>query len=256
MRKYLKIALITAVIIIVIGPLLALAFLYVGLHGGLRGAMLSLKPRPDLERADIKGKREKLRAEIESAFVRVMGNTEFIAREASSYDVCYDGVHTWTMVDEYAHRCTLRLTRFYGFDDSFRDKMIAFEHRILAAGWDQGRTFRFKSGYPMEYYMTNYYDVRHGRHPTVADVPVQVVARPLGYHSDSARLQMEIVWAEQEARSNGIAVNALNLVQRSSAYVKFFEQLDLREGSEVLAEVTRGHKYVLALAISGHYVDD
>jgi hypothetical protein len=143
-----------------------------------------------------------------------MANTEFVAYETSSQDICYDGTHNQTRVDEFAHRCTLRLTRFYGFDDSFRDKMIEFEHRVLAAGWDRGRW----DG-PMENYMTNYYDVRHLRN------------------------------------NPSMAVNSLNVVQRYFT-VPFFEQLNLREGNEVLEQVTRVHKYVLAVAIHGNYFRD
>jgi len=248
MRRYLNVVLITAAIMIVTAPILAWAFLYVGFRGGIRGTILSLKPRPNLERDDIKERRSKLRVEIDSAFVEVMANTEFVAYETSSQDICYDGTHNQTRVDEFAHRCTLRLTRFYGFDDSFRDKMIEFEHRVLAAGWDRGRW----DG-PMENYMTNYYDVRHLRNnPSMA---VDFVARPRGYHSDSGKLQMKIAWAERASQRNGVGVNSLNVVQRYFT-VPFFEQLNLREGNEVLEQVTRVHKYVLDVAIHGNYFRD
>ena len=247
MRRYLKVVLITAAIIIVTAPLLGGAFLYVGFHGGIRGTILSLKPRPNLERADIKERRSKLRAEIESSFVQVMANTEFVAYETSSQDICYGGTHNPWRVDQFAHRCTLRLTRFFGFDDSFRDKMIEFEHRVLAAGWNVGRW-----GGSMENLMTNYYDVRHLRNnPSMA---IDFVARPHGYYSDSGQLTMRIEWAERGS-SNGPGVNGLNFVQRGFTDFPppFFRQLNVHEGHEVLTKVTRDHKYVLAVAIYGHY---
>ena len=252
MRRYLKVVLITAAIIIATAPLLALAFVYVGLHGGIRGTILSLKPRPNLERADIKETRTKLRAEIESAFVHIMAHSEFIAYETSSQDICHDGTHNTLRVDQFAHRCTLRLTRFYGFDDSFRDKMIEFEHRVLSEGWNVGRW-----GGSMENLMTNYYDVRHLRNnPSMA---VDFVLRPHGYYSDSGQLTMRIEWAERASQRNGVGVNSLNVVQTgftTSFPPPFFRQLKLHEGHEVLAKVTRDHKYVLAVAIYGHYFQD
>jgi hypothetical protein len=252
MRRYIMAALITAAIVIVATPLLGLALIYVGFHGGIRGAILSLTPRPNLERDDIKGKRAKLRAEIESAFVEVMANTEFVAYETSSHDICYDGTHTSVRVDQFAHRCTLRLTRFYGFDDSFRDKMVDFERRVLAGGWDFPRW----GGWPMEGYMKNYYDVRHLRkNPSMA---VDFVARPGEYHFDDGKLAMRIAWAERASQRDGVGANSLYAVQRSSSSLtpKFLEQSNVHDADEVIERVTRDRRYVLAVAIYGHYFED
>jgi len=252
MRRYLKVVLITAAIMIVTAPLLALAFLYVAFHGGIKGTFLSLKPRPNLERADIKERRSKLRAEIESAFAHIMDKSDFIVFETASYDACYKGTHTSPMPDNFAHRCTLRLTHFYGFDDPFRDKMIEFEHRVLSEGWNVGRW-----GGSMENLMKNYYDVRHLRNnPTMA---VDFVLRPNGYYSDNGQLTMRIEWAERESKRDGVGVNSLNVAQTgftTSFQPPFFRQLKLHEGNEILAKVTRDHKYVLAVAIYGHYFQD
>ena len=70
------------------------AFIYVAFHGGIKGTYLSLKPRPNLERADIKEKRTKVRAEIETVFANIMDKSDFIAVDTAVHDVCYKGTRT------------------------------------------------------------------------------------------------------------------------------------------------------------------
>ena len=101
--------------------------------------------------------------------------------------------------------------------------------------------------------MKHYYDTRERRNnPSMA---VDFVAHPAGYHSDTAQLQMRFAWAERESKRDGVGVNSLYVVQRYST-VPFFQQLNLRDGNEVLEQVTRNHKYILAVAIDGHYFQD
>ena len=150
--------------VVVALPLLAVMFFYVFLNGGIYGTILTMKPRPNLESPGTKRDRARLEADLDGAFQRVSANMDFARYEESKHDVCYSGENSFMRSEGYANRCTLQVTRFYGFDGDFRQKMIDFEKRIIVAG----RHFGLGNGdgrdcFPnnsMEYYMLNYYDVR------------------------------------------------------------------------------------------------
>jgi hypothetical protein len=184
-----------------------------------------------------------------------MANAEFMAYEVSSQDQCYDATYGLLPYDgyagmrprfnahddDYAHRCTLHVTRFYGFDDSFRDKMVDFERRLLAAGWN----IPIYSGESIEFYMTHYYDTR------LPNTTVDRVPRPTRYYSDSAQLMIRIAWTERGSQTGALALTGMQYVNES--VFPFFRQGDFHEERQVFSKVTRDHKYVLAMSIEGHY---
>jgi hypothetical protein len=267
MRKYLKAVLITALVavavIIASWLLLYSIFGNTWLFGGLKGVLMTLRinARPNPEGPDIKNRRAKFVAQIESAFVRLMANSDFTFSETSSHDICYDGSYSWLNLGysntEYAHRCTLSLTRFYGFNGNFRDKMIEFEQRVIAEGWNSPANAAYNPDKPMESYMRSYYDSPNSLYRRLLRegsmrATVDSVAGPIGYHS--AQFQMLIRWAERTSQY----ADSLNSWVRShgGAGKRFFDKSDLHDGYEVLKKVTQDHQYVLAVTINGHYFED
>jgi len=150
--------------VVVALPVVAVMFFYLVLNGGICGTILRMKPRPNLESPGIKRDKAGLEADLDDAFQRVVANMDFAHYGESKHDICNSGENNFMRSQGYAHRCTLQVTRFYGFDGDFRQRMIDFEKGIIAAGWHfglgngDGRS-RFPSD-SMEDYMLSYYDAR------------------------------------------------------------------------------------------------
>jgi hypothetical protein len=234
--------------IAVVLPLLAVAFFYVALNGGVYGTILNMKPRPDPDSPGINRDRAKLEADIDAAFQRVVANTDLAYYETSKDDACYDGVNNFKISDGYAHRCRLRVTRFYGFDGDFRQKMIDFEKGIIAAGWH----FELGNGdgrytHPsdsMESYMLVYYDTRpYGT--------VDHVAGPLGYSKGA--FDLRIKWAERNTTDRRSLKDLQSVTENMTRYYK---QQSLQDVDDLFRRVTRDHRYVLAIAIEGNYFEN
>jgi hypothetical protein len=226
-------------------PLLAIASFYVVINGGIANTIRNLKPAPDLAGAALKSDRARLAAEIDSAFQGVVANPGFVYYATSTHDRCYGGQNNFHMTEGFAHRCTLRLTRFYGFDGDFRQAMIDFEKRSLAAGRKLGRNDATSPGEQnMAYMMSHYYDVR-------PNVTVDQIARPLGYNRDN--LVLVIGWAERATRY----FDSLAAIQRMDfGSLPSYDETSFRTGNEFFKSVTQDHRYILGVAIYGHYFEN
>jgi hypothetical protein len=234
--------------VVVALPLLAVMFFYVFLNGGIYGTILAMKPRPNLESPGIKRDRARLEADLDGAFQRVGANMDFAYYEESKHDVCYSGENNFMRSEGYANRCTLQVTRFYGFDGDFRQKMIDFEKGIIAAGWHFGLgngdgRYRFPS-YSMEDYMLNYYDAR-------PNVTVDQIAGPLGY--SKGPFDLRIKWAERNTTQRP----SLELLQNATEHLGgFYEDRNFQNIDDLFRRMTRDHRYVLAIAIQGNYFEN
>jgi hypothetical protein len=229
-------------------PLLAGIFVYVAVNGGIYGTILNMKARPDLDSLAIKQARAKLEADIDAAFHDVVAGSHFAPDDQSSrQDLCYDGQNNYAMSDGYAHRCSLRVTRFYGFDGDFRQKMIDFEKTIIAAGWHFGLgNGEGRSAFPgqdMEDYMKNYFDAR-------PNLTLDQIAGPLGYSRGA--LDLRIKWAERNTRDRR-AFDGIEVIDRPFA---FYNQHQVRDKDGLFANVTREHRYILAIAVQGNYFEN
>src|SRR5262245_11402907 len=229
-------------------PLLAVMFFYVFLNGGIYGTILTMKPRPNPESPGIKRDRESLEADLDSAFQRVSANMDFARYEESKHDICYSGENSFMRSEGYANRCTLQVTRFYGFDGDFRQKMIDFEKGVIAAGWHFGLgngdgRYRFRSD-SMEDYMLNYYDVR-------PNVTVYQIAGPLRYSKGPFDLRLK--WAERNTTER----LSLRLLQNATEHLgEFYDERNFQNVDDLFRRMTRDHRYVLAIAIKGNYFEN
>jgi hypothetical protein len=228
--------------------IIALAALAVQMNGGIVNTIRNLKPRPNLNDVAIKSDRKALETAIEGALHSIETNSGFTAYATSKDDLCYPGQNNYKVTEGFAHRCTLRLTRFYGFDGDFRQTMIDLEKTLINAGWKNGLSY-----YPqasernMEYMMIHYYDRYYGRDYLTVDN----IAAPIGYHTGS--LKLEIDWAEKETRR----LFRLESKQRiPSRMWQFYEHHELQSVDDVFKTATRDHRYVAGIAIYGHYFEN
>jgi hypothetical protein len=243
MRKYRTASLILLAVVSL--PLLVIAYLYIMINGGIANTIRNLRPGPDLADAALKSDRTKLAAEIDSAFQSVVANPSFTYYATSTHDRCYSGQNNFHMTEGFAHRCALRLTRFYGFDGDFRQGMIDFEKRSLAAGWKLGRNYStIPSEQNMAYMMIHYYDVR-------PNVTVDQIARPLGYNRGN--LVLVVGWAERTTKY----FDSLAAIQRMDlGGLASYDQTSFQSGNEFFRSATQDHRYILGVAIDGHYFEN
>jgi len=222
-------------------PLFGTALIFIAMSGGVHGIILSMKSRPDLDSPDLKRNRAALEERIGADFSRAIPSEGLVHYEASTQDACYDGANNWKHVDGFAHRCTLRVTNFYGFDGDFRKTMLDFEKRLLSAGWHSNI-------HDMEWTLTQYDAVALSLR-TVDRLP-----NPYPYYKDGFTL--DICWAERGSR---ILFYLKNIQAHDMGWIKennFYDQRKLIDAGDIFREVTRDHRYILGIAISGYYFEN
>jgi hypothetical protein len=240
MRKRIKWA-IGLLIVVLSVPVLGAAWIYVAMNGGIYSILLNMKSRPDLDSPDLKRDRSKLEQQIGADFSRDIPNDGFFHYATSTQDACYDGANNWKHRDGFAHRCTLRVTNFYGLDGDFRKTMLDFERGLLAAGWHSNI-------HDMEWALTRN-DAAAPNDRTVGHLP-----NPYPYYKGGSAL--DICWTE---RGSPRLFDLKNIQAHGMGWVSentFYDQRNLTDASNVFREVTRDHQYILAVAINGHYFEN
>lgn len=238
MRKRAKLA-IGLLAFLVSLPLFGAAWFFIGMSGGIYSIILNMKSRPTLDSPDLRRNRTKLEAQIDGDFGRAVPNEGVVHYETSLQDSCYDGTNNWKRRDGFAHRCTLRATRFFGFDGDFRKAMLDFETGLFAAGWH----FNI---HDMEWTLTNYYDAVTRNFHTVDYIP-----NPYPYYKGG--LALEIRWAERDSQR---LLDLKNIQAHGMGENNFYDQRKLTDAADVFRKVTQDHRYILAIAISGHYFEN
>ncbi len=227
-------------------PLLGAAWIFVAINGGISSIILNMKSRPDLDSPDLKRNRAKLEDQIDADFGRAIPSDGFVHYARSTQDACYDGANNWKHQDGFAHRCTLRVTNFYGLDGDFRKTMLDFGKSILAAAWHPNI---YDSNIHDIAWTLTQYDAATQNHDTVDHLP-----NPYPYYKGGFTL--DIRWAERGSqRLFGLKdIQAYNMGWVSEN--NFYDQRKLTDANDVFRDVTRDHQYILAIAISGHYFEN
>jgi hypothetical protein len=228
-------------ILLVSVPLLGTALIFVAMSGGVHSILLNMKPRPDLDSPELKRNRVRLGEQIDADFSRTVPGEGLVHYGTSTQDACYDGANNWKHKDGFAHRCTLRVANFYGFDGDFRTAMLDLEKALLAAGWQ-----------------SNIHDIAWTltRYDAAALSLLTVDRLPSPYPYYKGGFTLDICWAERGSRS---LFDLKNIQADDIGWVKennFHDQRKLMDATDILRDATRDHKYVLGIAISGHYFEN
>jgi hypothetical protein len=239
-----KIALIILGVIIAV-PLLAYGGFVVMLNGGIANTIRNLKQEPDMERTSIKSARDKLSGDIESALGFIGEKNDFVIFATGKDDRCYKGQNNYKVTQGYAHRCTLRLTRYYGFDGDFRQRMLDFEQSLLSLGWKNGLSGdAFARAQNMEEMMISYYDRRPG-------AAVDSIPAPSGYSAPG--LLLELRWAERQTKN----LSHLEYMQHAPFYAgHLYQRPELVNVNDAFRRAVQNHRYVIAVAVYGHYFEN
>lgn len=236
--------------LIILAAVVAVSFLAYGsfivlLNGGIANTIRNLKPEPIMERASIKSARDELNGNIDSALRLIGANNGFAAFAAAKDDRCYKGQNNYKVTQGYAYRCTLRLTRYYGFDGDFRQRMLDFEKSLLSSGWKNGLSddpaARVQN---MEYMMTSYYDRRPG-------MSVDSIPAPSGYNAPG--LTLELGWAERQTKN----LFRLEHAQHAPFYAgHLYQRPEPVNVDEAFKRAVQDKRYVIAIAVYGHYFEN
>ena len=229
-------------------PMAGAVWLYVAMNGGIYGIILNMKSRPDPNSPDLRRSRATFEQQIDADFSRAVQSPGFVHYQTSTQDTCYDGANNWKHQDGFAHRCTIWVTNFYGFDGDFQKAMLDFEKVLLAAGWhsihDNTHDMEWSSNNKFVFAKDRTTDRRLSPYP--GDI--------FSYYKDG--LSLDVRSAERGATRLG----SLEIMQaHSMGWVSennFYDQRKVVDVGEVFREVTRDHSYILTVAISGHYFEN
>lgn len=217
-------------------------------NGGIDGLIRNLKPAPDPKSSAMYAKREAITEEINQSFDELQNILHFTEYETATHDSCSRGSNDWKRSDGYAYRCSLRITKFYGFNGDFRQEMIDFEQKIIHLGWTPPV---YRPEYPMEKMLEEYYDpykTYQSGDLDVSNLPGSVCA----YGKDG--LSLELDFAEKETQ-NFILLNAIQKVSGLS-YDEIYDEKDFQDSSSVISRITDTDRFVIVISIQKNYFEN
>lgn len=252
-KKRKKILIIIVLVIISI-PLIGYLLLYIALSGGIKGVISDLKPAPNPESSGIILKRNSAKDSTGNSFAELdkeFGLTNFAT---STHDRCFEGQNNWKVQDGYAHRCTYRVTKFYGFNGDFRQQLINLEQQIIDSGWESADS----SGFPMKEIMEHYYDKYYGSDkPTPRNFPkgylVSNLPTPTGGYSKDREV-LEIEYAEKATEDYSQIEYAQNV--SGDTLFETYEKKDFQDISSIFKNITQDNKFVLVISIQKDYFEN
>jgi len=215
-------------------------YIVVTFNGGINGLISNLKPAPNPNGSAINAKREATTAGINQSFDELQNILHYNYYETATHDYCSRGDNNYKRSDGYAYRCSLRITKFYGFNGDFRQQMIDFEQKIISIGWTPPS---YRPDNPCEKMLEEYYDPYPGK--LVSDLP----SFDCSYEKDGLSLEPE--FAEKETRSF-ILQNAVQEVSGGS-YDEIYDEKNFQDSSLVTKMITDTDRFVLIISIQKNY---
>jgi hypothetical protein len=222
--------------------------------GGVGNVVRNLKPAPDVEGRTITRKRLRATEEVEAALAAVDAGTALTSYATSTDDRCYQGENDWKIKDGYAHRCTVRMTRFYGSDE-FRRHVLGLEDQLASSGWQlPPATFR-------EMFAT-YYDVYcRGQRIAVFGVgpitPMQCEVSKLPRSgSDEYKKGHLVLWIEGAERGERNLVRMGFLQSMPVGIRTLYEKKNLQNVETLIQDITTSQRYVLSVTVAKTYFEN
>lgn len=210
--------------------------------------MLSeLKPTLDPNSNSVVSRRSATQQSIKNAFQEIETASGLSSLPVSMHDVCYSGQHSWKTQDEYAHRCEYRVTKYYGFNNDFKQYMLGFDTKVRSKLWTPA-----EGGPTMQSMMSSYYDVYYGpdKPKTLAfgdDFSVSSLPEP-GYRNNTQ--DMELKFADKKTKFIDILDYFQNI---SSPYPDIYEKKSLQDINAGFSALTQNSQFIVAIAIQQSY---
>jgi hypothetical protein len=218
----------------------AVLWLTIAFSGGLGSWLKSLRAPPGTEEIDRDRVPALAAVRLEHDRLAQLVHVPVPAGAAESvHDVCYEGQHNFEIQDPYAHRCTLRVTRYHGLDGDFRQQMLDLAGRLPSLGWNGGDLDRI---------VTEYLDRNAGTPGYgVGDLP-----SPLPYRR--AGLSLELRYADRE--TTDLEPYRYAQVVNFGGASPWREREDFVDVPGVVRDATAAHRFLLVASIETHYLED
>jgi hypothetical protein len=200
----------------------------------------NLMPAPNPNSWIMNARREAATEKVNQSFDELQNILHYNYYETAMNDICSKGSSGWKRSDDYFYRCSLRITKFYGFNGDFRQQMIDFERNNLSAGWKPYS----KLGNPCEKMLKVYYDPYPEK--LVSDLPNS----DCRYEKDGLLLEPE--FAEKETRDFTLQ-NAVQRVSGDTLLGNFYFEENFQDSSLVTKIITNTDRFVLIISIQVNY---
>lgn len=223
--------------------------LLVSFSGGIDGIISDLKSAPDPKSRSVTERRKIVKADIKSEFDQ-LGVSFLHAQTADSvYDNCYKGQNNYKVKEGYAHKCDYRVTRYYGFNGDFREKMLTLEQDLFNLDW---KTTGDKN--QLSYYIFNYYDEYSDNDSQIgasSESAYPVSSLPEVYDGYSKNgIGIDIAYGEKDSKD----IYWLESAQGWSRHgLPFFEDKDFIDVKAAFTEISKNNKYVIAISLEKNY---
>jgi hypothetical protein len=214
-------------------------------NGGIDGLISNLKPEPNPGSSAMNAKRKAATEEIDQSFAESQNILHYNYYETATHDHCSRGSNSWKRSDGYAYRCSLRITKFYGFNGDFRQQMIDFEQNIISIGWESPS---WEPDRPMKKMLEEYYD-----HYTTYQSGDLIVSNLPGFECKYGKdgLSLELAFAERKTHSF-IHLNAIQEVSGHS-FDEIYDEKNFYDSSSVVKKITDTDGFVLVISIQKSY---
>lgn len=253
-KKWKKIILIT--LGICLGIFLAgCAFLFIEFSGGIDGIVLNNKPNPNPNSSELVAGRKAVKSAIAESFAKFEAKTGLTPYTSTAFhDRCYRGTNNWKIHDGFANKCAYRITKFYGFNGNFTERLLAIEAQIADLHWeyyDMDNPHAIRQNLE-DYHITN--ECLNGTTSEPCDAS-DLLTTTGYYNQDNAQEQaLEIAYGQKETEYT-YRLDDVQLVT-DRAYTSAYEQRALVDAKTMLEGMTKSNQYMIAVAIESIYYED
>jgi hypothetical protein len=262
---------IAIVVSAVLAPLALSGCMALLFSGGVGNIIRNARPAPDPHGPRITRARMKATEEIEAALTAIDSQAGFTSYATSTDDRCYKGENNWKIKDGYAHRCTVRMTRFYGLNGDFRAHVLGLEDSLASSGWQMPRstsadlpptTFREMFERYYDVYCSGTRIAVFGSGPVTQ--PRCEVSRLPRSSSDGYRKADLVLWIECAEREDGHHF-MMDLTQRVPVGALFkehdrkfnlYSKTDLQDVEALVQRITSSHRYVVSVTVQRTYFEN
>jgi hypothetical protein len=244
-----KFVLSIAVILAVIG-VLGYGLLLVSFSGGVASTLLNAQPAPNMQSSHLVSSRQQATSVLHASLAQLESANGLVSQGTSLHDVCYKGRNSWQQRDGYAHRCTYRITNFYGFNGDFKQRLLDFEQKLDGIGWRSDDA----ADHPLQAILRDYYDqyygdknpqmsAKFGGHYLVSNLPTP------SYAKDDQTMQLG--YAEAQTTD----VSGLKFIQNVSGATSLttYDNKTFQDVDQLFQAITASNTYVLAVSVQQTY---
>ena len=210
------------------------------LSGGFGNLAKNLKSMPNPKSEAIARPREKVITEISGEFATLEQKTGLSNFGSEFLDECYEGQNNWKVHQGFAHRCSYRITRYYGFNNDFKMQMTNFLNSLFSIGWNTNTNYNSDS-IAMTY---DYY----------RNVPSGSAPNPFlngGMPAKKEALEMDINY--QDARYLRNSLYDSQSIMLRAGYSKTYVNKQLLNVDTIVDTIAKNNQYLLVIKIEKDY---